>query len=218
MKTGMWDWRFGFTLFLGAVPFVFGGAGLAALAFVIGIARAPRMGSVIAILAFALCLAALAPPFIMKRTAQSVPPIHDITTDWRDPPAFDAAASERAPDENSLVYAGAELAEIQQRAYPDIAPVLLRSPPDEAFALAQRTAEEMGWDILSVNRAAGRIEAVATTWWWGFKDDVVVRISDGPDGGARIDIRSASRVGTSDIGANAKRIRAYSERLRAGAS
>jgi uncharacterized protein (DUF1499 family) len=70
----------------------------------------------------------------------------------------------------------------------------------------------MGWEIIAADSARGRIEAVATTRWFGFIDDVVVRISE--DGSrSRIDVRSVSRVGRSDVGANARRIRAYLDRL-----
>lgn len=93
-----------------------------------------------------------------------------------------------------------------------IQPVVLNAPAREAFTRARAAAEAMGWQIVSADAAAGRIEAVATTFWFGFKDDVVVRIT--PQGAAsRIDVRSKSRVGRGDAGTNARRIRAYLKRL-----
>ncbi|MEL7029004.1 MAG: DUF1499 domain-containing protein, partial [Pseudomonadota bacterium] len=128
-----------------------------------------------------------------------------------------AALELRGEDDNSADYAGEEIAAQQREAYPDIAPVMAAETPDEAFARAQRAAEAMGWELSDVNRAEGRIEAVDTTFWWGFKDDIVIRVSEGQDGGSRIDIRSASRVGLSDIGKNADRIRAYVKELEGSA-
>lgn len=95
----------------------------------------------------------------------------------------------------------------------DIQPLILEEPAEAAFAKARAAARDMGWEIVSADPAAGRIEAVATTFWFGFKDDVTVRVT--PQGGAsRIDVRSKSRVGRGDAGANARRIREYLERLR----
>ena len=88
----------------------------------------------------------------------------------------------------------------------------LKIPADEAFARARAAAGAMGWEIVAADPAAGRIEAVATTFWFGFKDDVSVRITPA-EGASRIDIRSRSRVGRGDAGANARRIRAYLEEL-----
>ena len=73
----------------------------------------------------------------------------------------------------------------------------------------------MGWQIVDANAREGRIEATATTFWFGFKDDVVVRIVPAP-GGSRVDVRSVSRVGVSDVGANAKRVRDFLQKLARG--
>jgi uncharacterized protein (DUF1499 family) len=84
--------------------------------------------------------------------------------------------------------------------------------PNIAFERAKGAVEEAGWQIAREDPSAGRIEAVATTFWFGFKDDVVIRIAaDGP--GSRVDVRSKSRVGKGDLGTNAQRIRAYQRRL-----
>jgi uncharacterized protein (DUF1499 family) len=104
-------------------------------------------------------------------------------------------------------------AEQQRRAYPDIQPLILPVPSGDAFAKARAAAQAMGWEIASADPAAGRIEAVATTFWFGFKDDVTVRVT--PQGAAsRIDVRSRSRVGRGDAGANAERIRRYLKMFR----
>ena len=144
--------------------------------------------------------------------------IHDITTDTDNPPQFVAAVAEReAAHAPAPVYPGAATAAIQKRAYPDLAPLALNLAPDKAFALALATAQAMPrWTIVASDPAAGRIEATARTLWMGFVDDVVIRIV--PTGeGARVDMRSLSRVGRGDFAANATRIRQYLAALKAAA-
>ena len=100
----------------------------------------------------------------------------------------------------------------QKRGYPDIAPLRLDVPPAQAFERAERAARAMGWDIVNVAPDALRIEATDTTLFFGFKDDVVVRVR--PQGqGSIVDVRSLSRIGGSDIGANAKRVRSFLNKL-----
>ncbi len=142
-----------------------------------------------------------------------MPRIHDITTDTAHPPEFVATLPLRAGAPNPPGYDGKEVAELQRKAYPDIRPLELPVPPQQAFSKALAAAEAMGWEIVAQDPAAGRIEAVATTLWFDFKDDVVIRVAEAGRG-SRIDIRSKSRVGRSDIGTNARRIRAYLERLK----
>lgn len=151
-------------------------------------------------------------PWQQRRLARSVPPIHDITTDLGDPPAFEAILPLRADAPNSAEYEGEEIAAQQRAAYPDIVPLYLEATTAAAFTRAWDAARDMGWEIIVADSARGRIEAVAQTRWFGFIDDVVVRITE--DGSrSRIDVRSVSRVGRSDVGANARRIRAYVDRL-----
>lgn len=96
-----------------------------------------------------------------------------------------------------------------------LAGVWVPLPPAQVCPLALAAAQDMGWDVAETNEREGRIEATATTFWFGFKDDVVVRLT--PVGaGSRIDVRSVSRVGVSDLGVNAQRIRAYLKRLARG--
>lgn len=152
-------------------------------------------------------------PFSHERRAQRVPAIHDITTDTRNPPEFRAVVELRPQHANSPAYAGAEVARRQREAYPHIGPADFAATPDEVFEAAQAVARDMGWRIVASSGGDGRIEAVDTTFWFGFKDDIVVRIT-GNDDGARVDVRSASRIGVSDIGTNAKRIAGFVEALR----
>lgn len=152
-------------------------------------------------------------PWRWRAQARSVPPIHDITTDLNRPPAFEAILPLRADAPNSAEHGGPEIAAQQREAYPDIRPLVLGVPPAEAFDRALAAARGMGWEIVAADAATGRVEATATTTWFGFEDDVVVRIAPA-DGGSRVDVRSVSRVGRSDVGTNANRIREYLGRLR----
>jgi uncharacterized protein (DUF1499 family) len=163
----------------------------------------------------AACLVALlafAPPAYLWMQVNRLPHIHDVSTDTQDAPSFVALLEQRKHAPNGLDYTPAVAAQ-QQQGYPDIAPLLLKLPPNQAFAKAEQVAHDMGWEVQLVDPVTLRIEATATTLLFGFKDDVVIRIR--PDGdGSRIDLRSVSRVGGSDFGANAKRIRAFLDKLR----
>jgi len=100
----------------------------------------------------------------------------------------------------------------QQQAYPDLKPKVLSLPPAEAVQKSIDAARSLGWQIAGSDTAAGRIEATDTTGWFGFKDDVVIRVRPQAQG-SRVDVRSASRVGRSDIGKNAERIREFLDKL-----
>ena len=147
-------------------------------------------------------------PLTMARSAASVPLIHDITTDTDRVPQWVALQPRRAAAENGAAYGGPAVAALQKRGYADLAPLLLPVTPDRAFARAEAAARRMGWQIVAAAPAEGRLEASDTTRWFGFTDDIVVRVTAAPQG-SRIDVRSASRVGRSDLGVNAKRVRAF---------
>jgi uncharacterized protein (DUF1499 family) len=146
--------------------------------------------------------------------ARSVPPIHDITTDTANPPAFVALAPMRKAAPNGLDYEGAKVAEQQKQAYPDVTTMHSALPPAELFARAAKIAADSGWQVVDSMPQEGRLEATATTRMFGFKDDIVVRVLASQNG-SDLDIRSMSRIGRSDVGANAARIRGFMEKLRA---
>jgi uncharacterized protein (DUF1499 family) len=159
-------------------------------------------------------LGAGVPAFIML-SARGAPPIHDITTDLANPPAFVAITADlRGPGSNPVSYDPA-IAEKQAAAFPLIRPVRLAMAPDAAFAQAEAAARAMGWEIVATDATALRIEATATVPWWGFKDDVVVRLTPAAEG-TIVDVRSKSRVGQGDLGVNAKRISDYLAKLADG--
>ena len=154
-------------------------------------------------------------PWHYKRTLNRLPMIHDITTDTRDPPAFQAVLAARAAENAAPVtYPGAEIARQQQSAYPDIKPFDASAPRQDAFRCALQATEAMrNWTILARDEAAGTIEATQKSFWFGFSDDIAIRVTANGSG-SRVDIRSTSRQGRSDFGVNAARIRAYFAELK----
>ena len=154
-------------------------------------------------------------PWHYDQLRQTLPPIHDITTDPDNPPAFVAVVPLRqGAGINSVAYEGAKIADQQRRAYPNILPLSVGLGPDVAFARALETAQQMGWTIVASDKSAGQIEASQRSRWMGFTDDIVVRVAP-TNLGSRIDLRSSSRYGRSDFGVNAERIRDYLTALRA---
>ena len=206
-RFGLWHFRTGFSLLKWAA---YGGAASIAVSLAGLITRLrtktgfPVLSAVGALLGFAVFFV----PLMWWYTAKTVPPIHDITTDTENPPEFVAVVPLRAGSPNSTEYGGVEVAEEQGLAYPYIRPLVLKLPVDEAFKKALGAAGKMGWEIVAAEPGEGRIEAIDTTFWFGFKDDIVIRITP-LEGAALVDVRSLSRVGRSDVGTNARRIRKY---------
>lgn len=227
-------------LIAAAVAFIIAGPGHRFGLFDVNVALMVSMGAILfAAIAFLLSLVGLAMPtkksldpktprtvatvlaagallfhiFGIFQQAKSVPAIHDITTDTTNPPAFVALVDDRAGSKNPVEYAGAETAIKQQEAYPEL--VTLRfegTSPTAVISAATAIATQNGWSNIQASPAEGRLEATDTTFWYGYKDDIVVRAErSGND--VVVDIRSKSRVGESDLGKNAARISAFSEAL-----
>lgn len=231
-RVGLITWQFGLgTMIMRWGPLLLmGAAGLGVLALLLALLVKPRTGWRSALVAVLIPGLGLAYAAYVRANAQALPPLHDVSTDLEDPPQFSAAvAAARAlvADGNSLeregvrmpegerwpAFAGMSLEDAQRSAYPDLAPVLTSAAPAAAFEGALEAARAQGWRIGEVDAESGRIEATAQSFWFGFIDDVAIRVR--PQGqGARIDVRSVSRVGLSDLGANAARIRAYRDDLR----
>ena len=215
-RAGWWHFRFAF---LNLMPWAayFGMAALvvSALTLLLGRSRIEWRGIGVAILAFAVGGLIAYVPWHYDQIRRTVPPIHDITTDPDNPPVFVAVVPLReAEGGNPIAYDGTKIAEQQRRAYPDIVPLTLALAPSAAFNRALDTAQRMGWTIVASDDAVGLIEASDRSRWFGFVDDIVIRIT--PSGsGSRIDLRSSSRLGRSDFGVNAARVEAYLSELRA---
>ena len=146
---------------------------------------------------------------LMAMQGRDVPAIHDITTDLQDPPRFETAPTLRAGDSNSLEL-DAEVMEQQREAYPGLQTIVSPRSYASSYNLALITARDLGWEITREDPNAGFIEAVDTTAIMGFKDDVVIRVRTNAEG-SLVDLRSASRVGMSDLGANAARIERFAD-------
>jgi len=206
-----WNYRTG----LAILPWAAGGgiaAGVISHGGCVVCRRDRRRGFILAVIGLLAAIVVFAIPWSYRLTARRVPAIHDITTDTQNPPRFVAVLPLRK-GLNPAVYGGPEVAAKQHAAYPDIVPLELPLPPDRAFALALGAARSLGWRIVDKNPSEGRIEATDTTFWFGFRDDIVVRVAPFNQG-SRIDVRSESRVGKSDLGTNARRIRGYLNKIR----
>ncbi len=220
LRAGAQDWRGAATV--GAALALCAFAGLLALVAFIRIWRLGRQGAGIAAQAVALVLVLLALPGFYAARALTLPMINDVSTDIASPPDFSrsrAALAARGGRVPPNPQPGAR--ERQNAAYPDIVPILLERDADEAFDLARKAAAALGWQIIEATPPGGRtgtarIEAMQRTTLLRFTDDITIRIRPRADG-SRIDVRSASRVGQHDLGANARRIRRFADEVRAQA-
>lgn len=177
------------------------GAALAVVALGLWLARR-RGGGGIAALGLALSLPVLIAVGAWQYATLTTPPINDISTDTEDPPVFwFTATPSDYPASNT---------EPQRAAYPEVRPLEMPVSADEAFAAALALVEERGWEVLSADPAESQIEAIATSRLFGFEDEVAIRVTDtDTDTGTRIDMRSRSRLGQIDRGANARRIESF---------
>jgi uncharacterized protein (DUF1499 family) len=207
-RLGLWAFGTGFSILRWSAYVGSAAAAMALIAVIWLLGRRKERPPMLLVVGLLAGLITFWMPYSQQAKARSVPPIHDITTDTQDPPLFQAILPLRANARNPPEYLGGEVTEQQLKAYPDIRTVVLRASPAQAFEAASAVVKSMGWDVAAANDSEGRIEATDTTFWYGFKDDVVIRIR--PEGtGSRLDIRSKSRVGRSDIGTNAARVRKF---------
>jgi len=207
-RWGWWYFGTGFTILITAGGIGLVGAVAEAISAVIVRGPSAKHIFIVALLGAAIGLLATGIPAYWVRTAYRMPAIHDITTDMHDPPAFAAILPLRQGAPDPPAYGGPEVAAEQKAGYPNVRPLILPMSPRSAFPKALAEARKMGWTIVAAVPAEGRIEATTRTFWFGFTDDIVVRIrSDGF--GSRVDVRSVSRVGKSDLGTNARRIMNY---------
>jgi uncharacterized protein (DUF1499 family) len=192
-----------------ALALAFIGIVLAFGAFVV-IWREGVNGLGYAVSALLIGLFLLSYPIYLGIKSYRLPAIADITTDPIDPPRFEAIARVRSREANPIAYAGLYAAELQHAAYPDVEPLFTDASAPTAFEAVMTVLTKRKWRVIDqrppLPRREGHIEAVARSAIMGFPDDVVVRVrADG--GGARIDVRSASRYGRYDFGSNAARIK-----------
>lgn len=199
---------------LTGLNFMFGGALLAMLGTILGligvIMNLRNKGGLMKTALIGLLLSGGQAGFMVSRAAigSQVPAIHDITTDLANPPAF--AKLKLGADNLRGVDTVEKWKELHTKAYADIKPITVTKAPATVIANAERLAKERGWAVANADSDAGLMEATASVSLIKFQDDVVVRVTPTADGtGSRIDMRSVSRVGISDLGVNAKRIREF---------
>jgi uncharacterized protein (DUF1499 family) len=213
-RFGVWTYREGFAalewiVYVGAAAAVISLVG-AALSW-----KGARIALILALVGLVLGAAVTWIPYKTRMALRASPRLADITTDMTNPPAFVAALAVRTADKarNSTDYSP-DKAALQAKSYPDIKPVMLPLPSDAAFDKALAAVKGTGLRIIAADKPAGRIEATATTFWFGFKDDVVVRVAAAPGTtGSKVDIRSTSRVGVREAGTNAARVRKLAEAI-----
>jgi hypothetical protein len=224
-RFGVWDFRTGLAILQSAaIPVLI----LAAVSLVMVLLAVWKARGLVPLAVLALVMAGGASivPLQMKVAADDNPFIHDITTDFDNPPQIIAAAS--ADRMNPAGYVGADpapkgdgatISEAQKAAFPELVPLVVQGAVGEISTRAQATVESMGMEVLQTaglgesETNVATIEAVATSTWFGFKDDFVVRVADQGNGFVRVDVRSKSRVGVSDLGANAARVRQFMNEL-----
>ncbi len=226
-KFGWWSLDFGFgTLVRNIGPKILMLSGLLGIvSLILAGAIKPRKGFFTAAAALIVAMAGLGYAKGVGNKVANLPFIHDVTTDTQDVPRFTAAIMEqraKVQGVNSADYVGKRDARdkelvsvLQTKAFPDIRPLILSEEPKVIFGKAEAIVKVFGWDIASNDVDAGVIEATHTTFWFGFEDDVIIRIRPSEGGGTVVDVRSLSRIGGSDIGKNAQRVRAFLKKLKA---
>ena len=222
---GAWDFRMGFTMLQYSLYAAVLGIVIALIAVFFARRVRPRL---IMVNLLAIVVAGIFVGFVgnQVRIARSVPGIHDISTNLEDYPRFyrltvRADNLETVPDMGRRDLAALPPRErwkaIHREAYGDIAPIRVPWSPEETLARARALAADRGWEIATVDARNGILEAVDTSFFFRFKDNIVVRVRAAPDGrGSIVDMRSISRVGVSDIGVNARRVRSFLNDLRRG--
>lgn len=208
-RIGWWSYRFAFTLIAyafcsGAVALAFSAAALAG-----GFRRLTHRGVICVVLGLSIGGVAVYFPWHANQMRNNSPRLNDITTDFTNPPSIEFAAARRLAEAGAPTgYPGTDAAAMQQKYYPGIAPAMLDLAPAQAFERALAVAQAKGWTIVAADPAAGMIDADDRSFWFGFVDDIAIRIA-GSGAGSRVDIRSASRQGHGDLGVNAARVRGF---------
>ena len=212
-RIDLWDYRDG----IGALQYVFWLAVATCagsiVAFVLGLLYRRPGAIACGFLAILIAGATAYVPWSLRQAAQRVPPIHDITTDTDNPPLFVRLAHARKKTDHPTAYDGPEVAAMQKTGYPDLGPILVKAPMAKVFDESKVILVSMGMNVVDAEPIQGRIEATDTSLLFGFEDDLGVRLVQQADGTVRVDVRSKSRVGRSDFGINAHRIRAFIKSL-----
>ena len=214
--TGLWGYRAG----LGSLRYLFFAAAAGAVLGLVGLVMARRRAKLMLanLLALVVALGFVLYLGNLVRIARSVPAIHDVTTNLDDVPQFSrltvrADNLENIPDagkpELKAMVPEARWKAVHRAHYGDLRTLRLAAPPAETVRRAAALARDRGWETALVDEKTGVVEATDTSFFFRFKDDVAVRVRPAPGGGSLVDMRSISRVGGSDVGMNAKRVRSF---------
>jgi len=211
-RFGFVEYEVAFAILMAGLAVALVGVLIAGLAFIV-IWREGLRGLDRALAACAIGVLVLGVPAFDLARGAVLPAISDITTDFTDPPSFQAIASARARGANPVAYPGVASAALQRAAYPGVKPIELEASPDEVFNLMLAIVEQQRWRVLDSvpprgGERDGRIEAVAQSLIIGFREDISIRVRTTPSG-VKIDMRSASRYGRRDLGSNARRIERF---------
>jgi uncharacterized protein (DUF1499 family) len=224
-RLGLWSYKLGIFAILPATAIGIVGL-LAGLVWALtALVRNSGTGARFGIVGLLGAILTVGVPLNGLRLALTSPPIHDISTDIEYAPQFKALLALRKGAESDPGYDGPKMVKLpdgkattvsalQKKYYGDVIPFAQFIKPTKLFWRALNLANAMGWHVVAFEPKEGRIEATDTTFWFGFTDDIVVRVRPAGKLGARLDVRSKSRVGQSDLGANAARIRAFLKRLK----
>jgi uncharacterized protein (DUF1499 family) len=209
-RAGLWHYRIGLlTLMPAAGCLGVAALALSAAAVLAGLRARSRRDLTVAVLGMLIGAGVAYFPWHWSNQRSAFPRVNDVTTDFTDPPSLAFSETMRKAEEgNPAAYEAYRFAGVQQRAYPDIAPARLPVPPAAAFDKALALVKARGWAIVETDRGAGVIDAYDRSFWFGFTDDVAIRVTTDGEG-SRVDIRSSARQGRGDYGVNARRVRAF---------
>jgi hypothetical protein len=209
-RAGLWNYRIGLSTLMPAAGCLgVGAVALSAAALLAGLRVGVRRDLAMALAGMLIGAGVAYFPWHWSNQRGGFPRVNDVTTDFADAPSLVfSEAARKAEEGNPTAYAAAQFAGVQQRAYPDIVPALLAMPPAAAFGKALALVKAKDWTIVETDPGAGVIDAYDRSFWFGFADDIAIRVR--PDGeGSRVDMRSSARQGRGDYGVNARRVRAF---------
>ncbi len=206
-KFDWWSFTLGFTILRWSVYLVLAAAGLAVVSAVLGAMTGIGIKDYRYLVVLVIAAIVFGVPYNARQEFRKFPTLADATTNFSDAPTFIALAPIREKTaKNPLEFRGGEAIDKQKEVFPNLSTLTSTKTPAQIIASAEALAKQLGWEIASVQPELGRMEATATTFWFGFEDDVVVRARAQAPGETLVDVRSASRVGYLDGGANAKRV------------
>jgi len=200
------------------------GGVLALVGLIISLASKKHRGAILGVLLLVAAGTGAGTLFGQSVLRSELPPLHDVQTDWTQPVAFseatlrarEAAEAARIRDdalipEGAGKWSGKSFAEAQAAVY-ELKPLLVKVSPPDATVAAEKVAKQLGWNVMLSDPPNGQLEAVNYSFWYGLASDIAVRIEP-TDDGARIDVRSASRVAGADAGANASQVKEFLDEL-----